>query len=74
MVSLSLVFSLYMKYLGSFLAYSWGFVDDFSVAESINLKEQLILGPSQQMPLPYHCRTGHVLPSGNVKTKCNAHT
>ena len=43
------------------------YVDDFSAAESINLKKNLICDPSQPMPVPYHCRTGHVLPKENSK-------
>ena len=40
------------------------FVDDFSLAEAINLPEQLIKLPESERILPenYHARTGHVLP------------
>ena len=40
------------------------FVDDFSLAEAINLPEQLIKLPASERCLPdsYHARTGHVLP------------
>ena len=40
------------------------YVDDFSLAESINLPEQLIKIPDNERPQPdsYHARTGHVLP------------
>ena len=40
------------------------FVDDLTVAESINLKKQLIPNPDpdQPRPLEYHNRTEHILP------------
>ena len=41
------------------------YVDDFSLAESINLKTQLVSDPERQKPEPYHSRTGHKLPSKN---------
>ena len=41
------------------------YVDDFSLAETINLKKQLIVDPSRQKPESFHNRTGHALPSIN---------
>ena len=38
------------------------YVDDLSLAESINLPEKLVLAPGRQQPDTYHARTGHVLP------------
>ena len=40
------------------------YVDDFSLAEAINLPEQLVKLPDseRQQPDSYHARTGHVLP------------
>ena len=40
------------------------FVDDFTLAEAINLPEKLIKIPDSERPQPdnYHGRTGHVLP------------
>lgn len=38
------------------------FIDDMTVAESIHLKEQLIVNPDPVHPLQYHERTGHILP------------
>ena len=40
------------------------YVDDFSLAEAINLPEQLVKLPDSERPQPdsYHARTGHVLP------------
>ena len=41
------------------------YVDDFSLAESINLKTQLMMNSSSQKPESYHNRTGHMLPCMN---------
>ena len=43
------------------------YVDDMTLAESINLKEALITVPESVRPLPdsYHARTGHALPAVN---------
>ena len=43
------------------------FVDDLTLAESINLKENLEFVPESVRPLPdsFHAKTGHVLPSQN---------
>ena len=40
------------------------YVDDFSLAEAINLPEQLNKIPDSERPQPdsYYARTGHVLP------------
>ena len=38
------------------------YVDDMSVAESVNLKENLVTDPDRQQPDNYHARTGHRLP------------
>ena len=40
------------------------YVDDLLIAESINMKEQLVSVPVQDKPLPdvFHARTGHHLP------------
>ena len=38
------------------------YVDDLSLAESINLPEKLVLAPGRQQPDTFHARTGHVLP------------
>ena len=43
------------------------YVDDFSLAESINLKRQLVPDHSSLKPEPYHQRTGHKLPVENSK-------
>ena len=45
------------------------YVDDLTLAEAINLPEQLVSVPVSQRPLPdsYHARTGHALPMGNSK-------
>ena len=43
------------------------FVDDMTLAESINLKEKLEFVPETIRPLPdsFHAKTGHVLPTTN---------
>jgi hypothetical protein len=43
------------------------YVDDMTLAESINLKDKLISVPESVRPLPdsYHARTGHALPVEN---------
>ena len=43
------------------------YVDDFTLAESINLPEKLIPVKDDDRPLPdnFHSRTGHILPAGN---------
>ena len=38
------------------------FVDDMTLIESINLKENLIGNPDRPLPDPFRTRTGHVLP------------
>ena len=43
------------------------FVDDLTLGEAINLKEQLILKPDRPQPDNYHSRTGHTLPLENSK-------
>ena len=42
------------------------YVDDMTLAESINLKEKLVFRPESERPLPdnYHAKTGHFLPEG----------
>ena len=47
------------------------FIDDLSVAESLNLKKQLIKNPdvSQPRPLDYHDRTEHVLPESESRVQ-----
>ena len=44
------------------------FVDDFSVAETIKLNEDLVKVPVSQRILPdnFHARTGHILPLDKV--------
>ena len=41
------------------------YVDDMTLAESINLKKKLVYIPESVRPLPdsFHAKTGHVLPS-----------
>ena len=41
------------------------YVDDMTLAESINLKENLVLAPNRPRPDPFHARTGHALPQEN---------
>ena len=41
------------------------FVDDFSFAEAINLKKQLLEVPVNIQPTKFHSRTGHMLPISN---------
>ena len=45
------------------------FVDDLTLAESIDLKENLEFVPESVRPLPdsFHAKTGHVLPSENSR-------
>jgi hypothetical protein len=45
------------------------FVDDLTLAESIDLKENLEFVPESVRPLPdsFHAKTGHVLPSKNSR-------
>ena len=38
------------------------YVDEMSLAESVNLKELLVAVPDRAQPDNYHARTGHVLP------------
>ena len=40
------------------------FIDDMIAAESIYLKENLVVNPNPVRPLQYHKRTLHVLPDG----------
>ena len=37
------------------------YVDDLTIAESIDLKESLVLNPDRPLPDPYHARTGQKL-------------
>ena len=39
------------------------YVDDLTIAESINLKQTLTSNPDRPLPDPYHARTGHKLPA-----------
>ena len=52
------------------------YIDDSTVADSLNLKKQIINNPdlNQPMPLHYHERTGHILPEGlfEVQMQLNA--
>ena len=41
------------------------YVDDMSLAESVNLKEMLVTVPDRAQPDNYHARTGHELPKQN---------
>jgi hypothetical protein len=41
------------------------YVDDLTLAESINLKESLIPYPERPLPDPFHARTGQKLPADN---------
>ena len=43
------------------------YVDDLTLAETINLAEKLVYVPDSERPMPdrYHARTGHVLPAGS---------
>ena len=45
------------------------YVDDMTLAEAVNLPEQLVSVPPGQRPLPdnFHARTGHVLPMQESK-------
>ena len=47
------------------------FIDDFSVAESLNLKEKLVHKKDNSLsrPLEYHNRTEHVLPESESKVQ-----
>ena len=38
------------------------YVDDMSLAESVNLKEMLVSVPDREQPENFHARTGHALP------------
>ena len=42
------------------------YIDDMSLAESVNLKEALVPNPSPTLPLQYHDRTHHVLPTSKL--------
>ena len=39
------------------------YVDDLTVAESVNLKDKLVCVPNRPQPDSYHARTGHSLPN-----------
>ena len=41
------------------------YVDDMSLAESINLRDKLVCAPDRIQPDTFHARTGHVLPPEN---------
>ena len=41
------------------------YVDDISIAQSINLEECLIPNPNPQRPFEYHDHTNHILPNEN---------
>ena len=41
------------------------YVDDMSLAESVNLKDRLVSAPERQQPDNYHARTGLALPQGS---------
>ena len=45
------------------------YVDDLTMAETINLPSKLVAVPDSVRPLPdsFHARTGHVLPEENSK-------
>ena len=45
------------------------YVDDLSLAEAIDIPDQLVSLADNQRPLPdsFHARTGHALPMGNSK-------
>ena len=45
------------------------YVDDMTLAEAVNLPEQVVPVPASQRPQPdnYHARTGHALPMKNSK-------
>ena len=45
------------------------YIDDLSLAQSINLNDKLIERTNFTYPLNYHERTNHKIPSGNFKTK-----
>ena len=47
------------------------FIDDLSVAESLNLKKQLIKNPdvNQPRPLDFHDRTEHILPESESRVQ-----
>ena len=46
------------------------FIDDMTLANSLDLKEKLVLTQNQPKPLNYHQRTNHVLlPEDNVMQK-----
>ena len=49
------------------------YVDDFTVAETINMKEQLTSVPLELRAQPdyYHDRTGHILRPENSKVSTN---
>ena len=41
------------------------YVDDMTLAESVNLKEKLVPAPDRPRPDSFHARTGHSLPQEN---------
>ena len=47
------------------------YIDDFSVAESLNLKEKLVHKKDNSLPRPLEChnRTAHVLPESESKVQ-----
>ena len=47
------------------------YIDDMTVAEAINLKQQLVINPDPNPPRPlqYHERTGHILPEGQSEVQ-----
>ena len=43
------------------------YIDDLSLAESVNLKEALMVNPNPTHPLQYHDRTHHLLPTSGLQ-------
>ena len=43
------------------------YVDDFALAETVNMKTKLSSDTSQPKPSAFHCRTGHILSSENSR-------
>ena len=43
------------------------YVDDLTLAESINLKQRLILNTNPTLPPSFHCRTGHLLATSKLQ-------
>ena len=49
------------------------YIDDLSLAESVNLKEALVVNPSPTHPLQYHDRTHHLLPTNTLQLQAELH-